>query len=849
MNPQRWRQIEELYHSALEREPAERSGYLGEACGEDGELRREVESLLAQSGSVEALVDGAAWAAAGEWASRRTFLKPGETLGPYRIEGLLGAGGMGEVYSAVDTRLHRKVAIKVCQERFSGRFEREARAISALNHPNICTLYDIGPNYLVTELVEGETLRDHTQGAPSVGRWLEIARQVLEALAAAHRAGIIHRDLKPQNIMVRFDGYVKVLDFGLAKRMPTASEASAGAGVFSDTSVPGEMLGTCSYMAPEQILGKSIDPRSDLFSLGTILYEMLSGQNPWRRSSTVDTLHAILHDEPPPPEARVSGVAELAPIVGKLLRKDPAERYPSAEAVLEALPRRPGEAAVPRTPGWPPRLRRRLLSGGLLASVALCLAVWGAGKWRGRPPSPLPKPIQSLAVLPFENLSHDSGQEYFAEGMTDELITALAKVHAIRVVSRTSVMQYKATRKPLPEIARELGVDAVLEGTVVRAQNRVRITAQLIRGAPEEHVWAEQYEGDLEQVLALQNSVAHDVARSIQVKLTPQERTLLAARRTVEPAAYEAYLKGRYLWGSIAEEDLKRSREYLEEAIAKDPGYALAWAGLADIYNKLDSWGILPAREVAPRARAAAEKALELDNTLAGPLVALADVKCHYEWDWAGAERLCTRAIESNPAYGDAHHVYATLLATVGRTREAVAEARKAHEAEPLYQEYGWNVVWKLYLARQYQEAEAESRKLVAWDPKITGSYIRASLYRATGRPVEALAELRKDVVESHRGRIELMYLGHALGVTGARAEGRAVLEELLSLERRSYVPPEYIAIVYEGLGQRDRAIQWFERAVEERSMNGWILPDPQLDPIRSDARFQKLMRRMGLPQ
>ena len=849
MKPERWRQIEQLYHSALEQAPAQRTVFLNEACQGDAELRREVESLLAQSGSTEALADHTAWAAADAWAATQASLKPGDTVGPYRISGLLGAGGMGKVYSAVDTRLDRKVAIKIAQERFGGRFEREARAISALNHPNICTLYDIGPNYLVTELVEGETLGDLLQRAPSAERSLEIARQVLEALRAAHHAGIIHRDLKPQNIMIRFDGYVKVLDFGLAKWIAPPPAAPAGKTVPKDMTLSGEILGTIAYMSPEQLLGQKVDQRSDLFALGIILYEMLAGQNPWRRSSTVDTLHAIVHDEPPPLEPKAAAAVELAAVVQKLLRKDPAERYPSAEAVLEALPLRPGEAAVPRAPGWPPRSRRRLLFGGLLTAVALWLAVWGAGKWRGRLPAGQPEPIQSLAVLPFENLSHDPEQEYFAEGMTDELITALAKVRALRVVSRTSVMPYKTTRKPLPEIARELKVDAVLEGTVLRDRNRVRITAQLIRGAPEEHLWAQQYEGDLEQVLSLQNSVAQAVTRSIQVKLTPRERTQLATARAVDPAAYDAYLKGRYLWGSPGEEELKKSRDYLEEAIDKDPGYALAWAGLADTYNDLASWGILPVREVAPRARAAAEKALELDNTLAGPLVALAEVKFHYEWDWDGAERLCRQAIESNPNYGEAHHVYATLLATVGRTREAVAEARKAQQVEPLSPVYGWNVVWKLYVDRQYQEAEAESRKLIAWDPKFAGSYVTASLYLTTGRRAEAVAELRRDVVESHRGRIELMYLGHALGVTGARTEGRAVLEELLSLDRRSYVPPEWIAIVYEGLGERDQALQWFERAVEERSMNGWFLPDPQLDPIRSDTRFQKLMRRMGLPR
>lgn len=332
MNPERWRQIKQLYDSALEQDPARRDGFLAKACQDDTDLRREVESLLAQTGSTDDLAGQLARADA--LAAVETALKPGERLGPYEIQGLLGKGGMGKVYLAVDTRLGRKVAIKISEERFTGRFEREARAISALNHPNICTLYDVGPNYLVTEVVEGETLRDLLKRAPAAERSLEIARQVLEALRAAHRAGIVHRDLKPENIMVRFDGYAKVLDFGLAKR------TALGSAVHAESTATGQMVGTLAYMSPEQILGQRVDPRSDLFAFGTILYEMLTGQHPWSPASPADTLHAILHDDPPPMDESSRLGTELASIVHKLLCKNPAERYPSAEVVLEALARR-----------------------------------------------------------------------------------------------------------------------------------------------------------------------------------------------------------------------------------------------------------------------------------------------------------------------------------------------------------------------------------------------------------------------------------------------------------------------------------------------------------------------------
>jgi TolB-like protein/DNA-binding winged helix-turn-helix (wHTH) protein/Tfp pilus assembly protein PilF len=547
----------------------------------------------------------------------------------------------------------------------------------------------------------------------------------------------------------------------------------------------------------------------------------------------VNQIRGALDDDPQSPRYIETlprkGYRFIAPVTEA--GDERAEAEPAAEPDVVSRP-------IPERRWW------LLSAGAAVALVAIALAAtMSVSRQRGA------KPIESVAVLPLENLSHDPEQDYFADGMTDELITDLAKISALRVISRTSVMQYKGTKKPISQIARELNVNAVLEGTVTRDQGRVRITAQLIGSAPEKHLWAEKYEGSLSEVLTLQDAVAKAVVHEIQIKVTPGERALLATPRAVDPAAYEAYLKGRYLWDISGEGNLRRSREYLEQAIARDPGYALAWAGLADTYNYLASWGVLSFQDAAPRARAAAEKALELDNSLVGPLVTLAGVKMNYEWDWAGAERLCKRAIELSPNYGNVHHQYATYLAEVGRTREAVAEALRAREVEPLSHVFGANVVWKLYLARQYDQAELESRKISGWDPKFTGTYILASVYLQTGREREAVAELQKSAAQSHRSLLELMYLGHALGVSGARAEGQKVLEEMQGLSRRRYVPAQYIAMVYEGLGERERALQWFEKAYAERSMNGWILPDPRLDQIRTEPRFQKLMRGMGLPR
>ena len=479
------------------------------------------------------------------------------------------------------------------------------------------------------------------------------------------------------------------------------------------------------------------------------------------------------------------------------------------------------------------------IAAGAAALVVITLVV-NTGIMR----KPSARSIRSLAVLPLENLSHDPDQDYFAEGMTEALINDLAKISSLRVISRTSVLRYRGAKKSVSEIARELNVDAVLVGTVMRDQDQFRITVELITTDPEMYLWAEKYEARLSGILSLQDQVAEAVAHAIQIKLTRQERSLLAMRQAVDPAAYEAYLRGHYLLEQAGDENLKRSRGYLEQAVAADPGYALAWADLAETYDYLASWGVLSSQDARPRARAAAQTALDLDNSLVGPLVTLAKIKINYEWDWTGAERLCKQAIALAPNYGEAHHAYATLLAEIGRTREAVVEARRAREVEPLSPVFRANVLWKLYLARQYDEAELESQKY----GRFSG-YILASVRLQTGRPSEAISDLKRAAAEWGHGGLELMYLAHGLGVAGAQAEGQQVLDEMLERARQSYLPPDYIAVAYEGLGNRDQALRWYEKAFAEHSINGWILPDPRLDSIRGEPRFRTLLGKMGLPR
>ena len=544
----------------------------------------------------------------------------------------------------------------------------------------------------------------------------------------------------------------------------------------------------------------------------------------------INQIRAALDDDPQSPR-----YIETLPRKGYRFIAAPAQSEEARKPVPESRRFQP--------PWW-------LLLGVGSAVAAIVLLGSNAGGVRDRILSrPAFRPIQSLAVLPLANLSHDPEQEYFAEGMTDELITALAKISPLRVLSRTSVIRYRGTAKTVGEIARELNVDAVLEGTVLREHGRVRITAQLIRASPEEHLWAEKYEGSMEEVLKLQDAVAEAVAHSIRAKLTP-EQSALPAPRAVNAAAYEAYLKGRYFLARNSEENLEKCKEYFQQAIEKDPGYALGWAGLADSYTLLGTYGVSPRAEMFPRARAAAEKALELDNSLVEPMVTLARLKREYERDWDGAERLYRRAIDLNPNYGAAHQSYAVQLAVTGRPKEALAEAQRARALEPLNHVFNTNVAWFFYLTHQYAQAERTCNISIEMDPNIPWSHIcLGSVYLQTGRHQRAIAELRQAVALSKRGVMELMYLGHALGVSGDRAEAQKVLEEMKDLSARRYVPPESIAVVYVGLGDRDRAFQSFEKAYRERSMDSWVYPDLRLDPIRSDPRFKDLMRRMGLPE
>ncbi len=793
-------------------------------------------------------------------------LSAGTRLGPYEIVSAIGAGGMGEVYRARDSRLGREVAVKVLPASLSDdadrlrRFEQEARAASALNHPNILAIFDVGTHgeapYVVSELLDGETLRERLTGASlAVRKATDYATQIAEGLAAAQEKGIVHRDLKPENLFVTKDGRIKILDFGLAKL--TRPEVPSGPLTAAPTSPaetePGVVMGTVGYMSPEQVRGQPADHRSDIFAFGAILYEMLTGRRAFRGASPADTMSAILKEEPEFAPTRPDASPALEHIVRRCLEKSPQERFQSARDLAFALQETSSASAAPQSVSLPvPQSRSILWLGplGLVVLLAALIAV-NAGRLRERLfGGSGPARIQSLAVLPLENLSRDPEQEYFADGMTEELIADLGKIRALRVISRTSAMRYKGTKKSLPEIARELNVDALVEGSALRSGDRVRITAQLIRAATDEHLWSESYERDLKDVLALQSEVARSIAREIKIALTPQEQIRLAEARPVDPEAHQLFLKGRYYLVKNTQEGARKALEYFQQSIDRDPAYAAAYAQLANTYVLLGVTGIdvRPPRETMPRAKAAALKALELDDTLAEARAQLGRMRW-YDWDWPAAEKDFQRAIELNPGYAAAHPWYSNYLCSLGRFDEAIAEAKRALELDPLFLVSNHVQAWPYHLSRRYDEAIERYRKTLEMDPNFPRTHLRlGEVYAAKGMYREAIAEYEKFSALGGGSTMALALIGNARALLGERHEALRVLEELTAESKRRYVPSFHFAIVHAGLGDKDQAFAWLDRAYEERSQFLVDLKfEPILDPLRSDPRFADLVRRVGL--
>ena len=754
-------------------------------------------------------------------------LTPGTRLGGYEIEEPLGAGGMGEVYRARDLRLGREVAVKVLSGAMAAhpdslaRFEREARAVAALNHPNIVVLHSIeeheGTRFLTMELVEGRTLDCLVAaGELSLERVLSLAIPLADALAAAHRRGVVHRDLKPRNVMVTHDDRVKVLDFGLAT---TAGLAPATDDTATPTmpaiSTAGQVVGTVPYMAPEQVRGGDVDARTDLFAFGITVYELATGSRPFRGATPADVSSAILRDTPEPIcRSRSDLPRDLDVIVGRCLAKEPAERYASAEelgAALRELQRNPAGAAA--SPG----------------AVA------------GDPA------IRSLVVLPLENVSHDAAQEYFADGMTEALISDLARLENLRVISRTSAMKYKGARKSLPEIARELGVDAVLEGSALLIGKRVRISVQLVHAQRDETLWSDRYDRDLEDVLELQSSVAQAVVREIALRVTASEAKRLARRQEVNPEAHLEYLKGKHIAAATSPQAIELSLRHFQRALELDPTFAPAWAGLASCHYTRAARGMADPAEATAQARAAANKARELDDSVAESYAVLGEIEAR-DLDLTAAIRLLREALARNPGLIPAYHALGRIHYSLEQHAEAQGAMLTALSLDPLSMIIHTAVGDAYYYAREYERSVEYYRKAIALDARFDGAHTDlARSLEALGRFDEAKAEYEEGRRLSGGVAGPSFGLAHLEASRGNAGEARRMLEELKAARAQRVVSAWGVAALHASLGDADEAFRWLGIAEEEGATGLLFLRvHPRLDPIRSDPRYPALLRRLG---
>ncbi|HVN74752.1 MAG TPA: protein kinase [Thermoanaerobaculaceae bacterium] len=792
-------------------------------------------------------------------------MQPGSRIAHFEVLGLVGAGGMGEVYRARDTRLGREVAIKVLPAEYASdagrlkRFEQEARAVATLDHPNILALHDAGTHegvpYIVTELLKGESLHERLRaGALPVRKAVEIAAQIAQGLSAAHERGIVHRDLKPANVFITDDGHVKILDFGLAKLAGTRSARDlAQASTLVEATQAGAALGTVGYMSPEQVRGATVDHRSDIFSLGCVLYEMLAGRRAFAGGSAADTMSAILHEDPPAlPSVRRETPAALAEVVARCLEKKPEDRFSSAHDLALALQAESGALITSAfTPGLPRRRRWLTAAAALGAAAAVVAALYVVAVRTPRPAPVASGQIRSLAVLPLANLSGDPKQEYFSDGMTEELTATLSQISALKVISRTSATRFKGSTRPLREIAAALGVDGVIEGSVLRAGERVRITAQLISAATDAHVWAGSYDRDLKDVLTLQNEVARAIAGEVRVNLTPEERTRLSGGRTVNPEAYRRCLEGRELLRELPSDlTLGGAAKRFQQAIDLDPTYAQAYLGLALCYNAGAYSGTRPPYESFPLARAAARRALELEPGLAEAHAVLGEVMFQADWDWSGAEAEFKQALALDPSNASVHSGYAIYLETIGRLDTAVEEYKRALELDPLTVQRVHNLGFSLYYSRRYDASIAQFKK--ALDLNSSDFWAHMALgcdYAYKGMFAEATSECDKAVGGLPEDQNVLAVCGKVYGLAGHRRQAVALLDRLNDLSAKRYVDPYNMAWICDGLGDTDATVRWLERSYTERSASiCGVGCELWSEKLRSDGQFKDLVRRMNYP-
>jgi serine/threonine protein kinase/tetratricopeptide (TPR) repeat protein len=820
------------------------------------------------------------------------------------VEELLGAGGMGEVYLATD-RLGRKVALKLLAQCFDqdkrhvARFLQEAQTVLSLNHPNIVTLYDIGHTdsgyYIASELIEGHTLRQRMEQGLLLPDVLEICIQVASALVAAHDKGIVHRDIKPENVMIRADGYVKVLDFGIAKLTQeySGSEAHEAPTRLQVETAEGVVMGTAPYMSPEQVRGLHVDARTDIWSFGVLLYETVTGRKPFWGDTTQDILSAVLERQPPPLSRYARNVPEaLEWIVSKALRKDVTARYQSATellADLKELRRRlefeaeqerssapsfspAAEASAPSDSMTAQTSREAVLptsdkgpAGGassaeylvteigkhkVAALIALTVVIVAAVvELYLYSKSSSGTIINSLAVLPLVNVGADPETEYLSDGITESVINNLSRLGTLRLTARSTVFRYKGKEIDPQKVGQELGVDAVLTGRLVQRGDTLAVQTDLVKVSDGSQIWGEQYNRRFSDLVSLQSEISRDVSQKLRARLSGADEQKLTKNYTANPEAYRLYLKGRYHVWKVTRSQIQTGISYFRQAIQVDPSYALAYAGLAEGYRSLGLAGEMAPKEVFPQAKAAAQRAIELDDTLAEAHAVLGYIIFWHDWDWKAAEDEIKRAVELNPDSAEAHHSYAHLLSNTGRHREALAESKRARELDPL--DLRINAIGGQFLihAGQADEALALLQKVMELDSAhwLAHSF-SASAYIEKGMFDQAIAEARKArELPGHSSSAPTGFLGFALARSGKHSEARALLEEALNSAREQYVSGYTIALVYNGLGEHDQAIAWLEKGYQNREPRMTFLKvEPKWNNLRADPRFQDLLRRVG---
>jgi serine/threonine-protein kinase len=839
---------ERLYEDARSLSPDERAGFI-ETCQGDDALRAEVAELLEHADAAERF-----FARLGDLVRG---LDDDSTLvaGRYEIGARIGAGGMGVVYRAHDRLLQRDVALKFLPPHLSGAPDaeqnllREARAAASLEHTNICTVLEVGTTeeghpFISMSLYEGESLKERLRRGPiPIAETIDIMRQLGSALAAAHERGIIHRDVKPGNVMIPRGQVVKLLDFGLARLTDAAVTG------------PRPMPGTVAYMSPEQLKGDAVGPASDLFSLGVVLYEMIAGVRPFRSDNPLAVMHAIVQNDPEPLHGWNPGApAALERVVDRLLQKAPQARYASARELLAELETCASTDAAPiaapsrasSPPAW-------LATAGILLVVVAGLAALlvssdsdpmiaaeaaGAG-------AAASIPDRAVAVLPFGNVRHDPGDDYLVDGLTEELIAALSRVRSFRVVARTSAFALKDARRDIREIGAMLGVDAILEGSVQRSGDRIRVRAQLINVADGLHLWSEAYDREVDDIFAVQRDLALRITASMQAGLNSFDRERVAQRRTVDAEAYNLYLRGRHFWNQRTSSAFVRARGYYERAIEIDSGFASAYAGLAAVYSQQGLWGDLPSAVARERMRAAATRAVELDDRLAEAHAVLGAYMHVYAWDAAGAEREQLRAIELDPGYVTARYYYGNLLRVHGRLDEAIAQYRIAAALDPLDPLVGSALGNTLILAGRPAEArqyvlEALELDSLFWWPHAG----LAGLHEANGELEESLREYRR----AHELGGPVIHVARLLARTGRESDARDILVQLQRQAERNGIHPPDVAGILFAMSDSDAAMVWLEQAYSERHPAlRFITGSPEVALFESDPRFLDLLRRIGL--